>query len=69
MHQSLTWQFLPPRLLQALRLGAISQVEAAELWDLALMEPGPEVYLPQRLVPAWQRMHLLLDLRPPPIRH
>ena len=60
MHDSQTWQTLPPRLLIPLLQGVISQVEAAEIWDLVLRSPPWQqtVTLPPRLHSAAQRLKL-----------
>ena len=59
MHHSLTYQYLPPWLLQPLLAGVLSQPEAAEIWDGWLMTPPNERRdLPPHLYPACQRLHL-----------
>ena len=69
MSLSLTWQELPPSLLAPLMDQAISAVEAAELFDLSLMEPGQFFKVPVRLHPAMQRL-LLWQMEPgSPLRH
>jgi hypothetical protein len=68
MSHSLTWQFLPKYLLDPLMLGAISLVEASELWDLMLQSPGEWQPIPPRLGPAVERI-LLLELEASETRH
>ena len=59
MSTSLTWQILPPHLLQPLLEGVISLVEAAEIWDLQLATPrGQWVPLPKHLHLAAARLTL-----------
>ncbi len=61
MTTSLTWQELPPWLLDPLMVQAISLAEAAELWDQWLMMGEPDRWTPEcpRLLAAAMRIRLL----------
>ena len=61
MSTSLTWQELPPWLLDPLMVQAISAAEAAELWDEWLMMGEPDRWTPDcpRLQQAAMRIRLL----------
>jgi hypothetical protein len=66
---SLTYQELPPWLDKAVRLGVLSLVEAAHLWDEWLLtDEGQTRELPPVLHPAAQRLHLL-EMDCPQTRH
>ena len=57
---SVTWHYLPPNLFRLMLLGAISQADAAEIWDYELTTPeGGYSELPKRLWPAAQAIFLL----------
>ena len=56
---SQTWQRLPAHLLEPLQLGVISLVEASELFDLCLLNPGKFFQPPDHLQPALKRIRLL----------
>ena len=58
MPTSVTYQDLPPDLLDPLLAGAISLTEASELFDLALMSPEEKVEIPPHLDQAVQRLML-----------
>lgn len=70
MANSLTWQHLPPWLLDPLLQQAISLSEAAHLWDewLMLGEPGRWVPDNPHLLGAAMRIRLL-DLSTEQTRH
>lgn len=68
MSTSLTWQFLPPWLLQPLRAQVLSLAEAAEIWDHVLLQTEEYSPLPRHLHPAAQRLHLW-EQPTPPTRH
>lgn len=55
---SLTWQFLPAKWLAPVMDGVISLAEAAELWDLLLLNPNEWVEPPKHLRPAVSRLLL-----------
>ena len=58
MHNNLTYTNLPPWLLWPMLEGAISQQEAADLWDQWLLTPPEAVRpLPQHLHPAAERLN------------
>ena len=58
MSLSLTYQELPPDLLEPLMQGVISLAEASELFDLVLMADGDWADLPPHLEPAADRILL-----------
>lgn len=64
-----TWQILPWHLSRPLLLGVISLDEARQLLDLCLMHPQTWFTVPQHLMPALRKMDLLVNHRPPPIKH
>ena len=68
MHDSLTWQFLPPWLQDPLLAGVVTQAEAAELWDLVLRSDGQRMRLPAHLLPAANRV-FLFNVQVGPTRH
>lgn len=61
MSTSLTYQSLPPWLIDPLMAQAISSAEAAELWDEWLMLGEPDRFSPEcpRLQQAAMRIRLL----------
>ena len=65
MH-SLTYSLLPQWLMEPLLQGAISQPEAAEIWDNYLLTPEGEFQtLPSHLNSAAERLHLwAMELSP-----
>ena len=71
MSTSLTWQELPPWLLDPLMVQAISAAEAAELWDEWLMMGEPERWTPDcpRLRQAAMRIRLLDQQAETPALH
>ena len=60
---SLTWQFLPPWLLDPVMHEAISLAEAAELWDCVLMSGGGWLLPPPHLQPLLRRLQHLQFLQ------
>ena len=58
MSTSLTWQELPPDLLEPVMEGVILLHQAAELWDLFLLNPGRPVTVPTHLESAVDRLDL-----------
>ena len=69
MSLSLTWQELPPALLDPLMEQAINLSEAAELFDLSLMSPDQFFSVPNHLHPAMQRLLLWQTEPQSPLRH
>lgn len=68
MSLSLTWTELPTWLYQPVMEGALSLVEAAEIWDHCLMQTEEVSLLPPRLFPAAERLTLwALDLKGCPV--
>ena len=66
MSTSLTWTELPPNLLAPVMEGVILLHEAAELWDLLLLNPGQWFHPPEHLLPAVDRLTLWqMDAEPP----
>lgn len=66
MSLSLTWLELPPSLLEPLMAGAISLVEAAELFDLSLATDDELIEVPRHLNSAVERLALYrLPMAPP----
>jgi hypothetical protein len=62
---SLTWQALPPYLLDPVLDGHLTLVEAAQLWDHQLMGLGQWGPLPVQLMDAAGRLLLReMDCRP-----
>jgi len=56
---SLTWQFLPPWLLDPVMHQAMSLAEAAELWDCVLTSGSEWVAPPSHLQPIVRRLQNL----------
>ena len=65
---SLTWQELPPYLLEPLMSQALTLAEAAELWDLILLHPERPFEVPTHLEPAVSRLELW-QMEANPTRH
>lgn len=65
---SLTWTQLPPYLLDSLMDQALTLAEAAELWDLCLLNPDKPFEVPSHLDPAVDRLWLW-SLEAEPTRH
>ena len=58
MHHSLTWQTLPPWILDLLLSQVISLVEAAELQDMCLTSSEEWITPPPHLKPVVHRINL-----------
>ena len=65
---SLTWQELPPDLLEPVMAQALSLVEASELFDLILMHPDQTFEVPPHLNEAAGRL-MLWAVETEPTRH
>lgn len=68
MTTSVTWQFLPQWLQEPVLMGALSLVEAAELWDHSLLATAEFNPLPKHLHPAAERL-FLLETHASPTKH